>query len=277
MNGNIAPNTSSESPDLGSRQSPVTQLPESQFRNGARMIDFILLGICAVVVWLVASDGAWNAAITFVSSLIGGLIAMNYFEPLANFLQTTVASSFEWQHRVDIIALLGLFAFSIFALKTLGEALLPTYAELHGYVYDAARWGCAGLTGLVVTGVVCTSLHVAPLPREFLGFTPERANMIGLAPDRMWLGFVQYASEKSLARVAPDGRKAIFDGATAPINPADPNKGQQVWASFPIKYATRRQQYAAGAIAAAPATAAPPPTSGGASRNTNPNAGTGGF
>lgn len=250
---------------------------ESRIRNGARMIDFILLGIFGVVVWLVASDGAWNAAITFTSTLIAGLIAMNYFEPLANFLQQTVASSFEWQHRVDIIALLGLFALGIFALRTLGEALLPTYAELHGYVYDGARWGCAALTAMVVTGVICTSLHVAPLPREFLGFTPERSNMLGLAPDRMWLGFVQRASEKSLARVAPDGSKAIFDGPVAPINPADPASKQQVWASFPIKYATRRQQYAAGAIATTPTTSTPPPSTGGPSRNTNPNAGTGGF
>lgn len=239
------------------------------------MIDVILLVILGLVVWKVSADGPWSAAIAFVSVLLSGLVAMNYFEPLANLLQSTVAGSYEWQHRIDIIALLGLFAGGVFALRALGEVLLPTYAELDGMVYQAAQWGFAILTGYVFTAIICTSLHVAPLPREFLGFTPERGNMLGMAPDRQWLALTQYVSENSMRRARADGRPLIFDGAVYPANPADPNSSH-VWAAFPIKYATRRQLFASGALVQMqPATTAPPPSA--PSQRAAPNAGTGGF
>jgi len=240
------------------------------------MIDIILLAIFGVVIWMVASDGPWSAAIVFVSVLLSGLLAMNYFEPLANFLQSSVASSFEWQHRIDIIAFYGILCAGIFAFRTAGEALLPTYAELQGPVYEGARWGFAVLTGYLLTAIICMSLHLAPLPREFLGFTPERGNLLGTAPDRQWLALTQYISEKSMQRIRPDGRPVIFDGAVFPSNPAD-NTSLQIWSSLPIKYATRRQRYVSGGAAPGPAVAPPPQTSPSTSRGNDPTAGTGGF
>ncbi|WP_437229714.1 CvpA family protein [Planctomicrobium sp. SH661] len=239
------------------------------------MIDLLLLAIFGVVVWMVGSDGPWSAAIGFVSVLLSGLVAMNYFEPLANFLQSTVAGSYDWQHRIDIICLLGLFAGGIFALRALGEVLLPTYAELHGLVYQAAQWGFAALAGYVVMAVICTSLHVAPLPREFLGFAPERGNLLGTAPDRQWLALTQYVSEKSMRRTRGDGRPNIFDGAVFPANPSDPATAHP-WAAFPIKYATRRQLYASGG-AQTTSTPAAPVNTGSAPAGSTPKADTGGF
>jgi hypothetical protein len=241
------------------------------------MIDLLLLAVLGVVTWLVASDGPWNAAITFVASLLSGLFALNYFEPAAEFLSSTVMSGFDWQNRADIIALLGLFCLGVFVLRSIGEVLLPTYAEVHGYVHQAAQWGFGLLSGYVVMAVICVSLHVAPLPREYLGFTAERQNFFGMAPDRQWLAFTQYASEKSLRRSRGDGLPVIFDGARFP---AIPGVGaDEVWASFPIKYAARRQQYASGgAVTAQPASGvpanAPPPPQVPIS---SPSAGTGGF
>ena len=46
-----------------------------------------------------------------------------------------------------------------------------------------------------------TALHVAPLPREFMGFRPERKNLFDFAaPDRQWLALTQYVSETSLQK-----------------------------------------------------------------------------
>jgi len=239
------------------------------------MIDIILLAIFGIVVWMVASDGPWSAAIAFVSVLLSGLIAVNYFEPVANLIQQNGAGSFEWQNRLDILVFFGLFSISVFVLRSASETLLPTYAEVHGLVYDGARWGFALLTGYLLTAIICMSLHLAPLPREFLGFTPERGNLLGMAPDRQWLALAQFISEKAMRRVRPDGRSVIFDGAAFPANPADP-KSMRIWASFPIKYATRRQRYASGTpIQSQTAGPAPPVTP--STGQANPNAGTGGF
>jgi hypothetical protein len=241
------------------------------------MIDLLLLAVLGVVTWLVASDGPWNAAITFVASLLAGLFAMNYFEPLAGFLSSTLMSAYDWQNRSDIIALLGLFCLGVFVLRTIGEILLPTYAEVHGYVHQGAQWGFGFLTGMVVMAVVCVSLHVAPLPREYLGFTAERQNFFGMEPDRRWLAFTQYASEKSLRRSGGDGLPVIFDGTRFP---AIPGQGaDEIWSSFPIKYAARRQQYASGGTASPQPTSAAPASSSPAPQVpiNSPRAGTGGF
>jgi hypothetical protein len=57
------------------------------------------------------------------------------------------------------------------------------------------------------------------------------------APDRRWLGFVQYVSEHVLYR----GR--IFDGPVWDVPGANPPR-TDVWPSFPIRYATRRADLA---------------------------------
>ncbi|WP_437201737.1 CvpA family protein [Planctomicrobium sp. SH664] len=226
------------------------------------MIDLLLLLLLGGVTFLVANERAWGAAITLISCLLAGLFAMNYFEPLAAFLGQNVLTSYQWQHCWDIIALLGLFAGGVSLLRVLGDKLMPTYAEVHPLVYEGARWGCGLATGYVVVAIVLTSLHVAPLSREFLGFAPERRNFFGLAPDIQWLAFTQYVSEHNLATTQLDGQPHIFDGAVFESLPPDAST-RQVWSSFPIRYAARRQLYASGTAAgtAAPAggTVAPPP------------------
>ena len=50
------------------------------------MIDIALLLVWGIVTWCVASEGPWGAAIVCISSVISGLLAMNFFEPTAEFL-----------------------------------------------------------------------------------------------------------------------------------------------------------------------------------------------
>lgn len=207
------------------------------------MIQILLLALLIGIAFLVANEGPQSAAITFVSVLFSGLLAMNFFEPLANLLSSQVLSSFEWQHRWDVIALLGIFAGSVALMRLAGDRLFPTYAPVTALIYHPARWGLGILTGYTVMAMILTSLHVAPLPREFLGFTPEGHNFFGMAPDRQWLALTQYVSEYSLQRI--DGSPRIFDGVKYPAIPNDVNTSR-VWSSFPIRYAARRELFTTG-------------------------------
>jgi hypothetical protein len=71
------------------------------------------------------------------------------------------------------------------------------------------------------------TLHMAPLGREFLfgSFQPEKRMVLGLAPDRQLLGFMQNISMGAYARGA--GTDHVFD----------PN------GEYMLKYASRRQEY----------------------------------
>lgn len=222
------------------------------------MIDLLLIAIVAGVTWCVASEGAWGAGFTLFAVIVSGLMAMSLFESVANFLQSTLSDSYAWQHRWDVIALVGLFALGVFGLRTATEQLMPVDIEVHGLVFDVARWACGFLSGYVTMAFLLTALHTAPLPREFLGFKPEPERrsgpLAGLAPDFQWLGFTHYVTEKAF-RKGSGG--PIWDGPTFSVSPgASGEPGQiKVWPSFPIRYATRRAQYY-GTVA--PSTPAPP-------------------
>lgn len=221
------------------------------------MIDLLLLAIIGAVTWCVASEGAWGAALTFLSVLIAGLLAMNWFEGLAQVLENNVASSIEWSHRWDVIALLGLFAGFAFGLRALTEQIMPTFVQVHPIAFNVSRWTFGLMTGYLAAAIILTSLHVSPLPRNFWGFTPERDNLIDVsAPDRQWLAYTQYVSERILRK----GQYGpVFDGDQFPAIPGQ-QETVQIWSSFPMRYAMRRQRYEA----MAPQLAAPPPPTGGA-------------
>ena len=209
------------------------------------MIDILLLAVVGVVAWCVASEGAWGAGFTFVAVLMAGLLAMNFFEPLANYLEYNIAGSAGWAARWDVISLVGLFTLFTFLLRLLADYLSPTFIPVHPLVHEGGRWGFGVLTGYITMAVLLTALHTAPLPREFIGFTPERNNFLGLAaPDRQWLGFTQYVSERSLRG------DRIFDGPRLTIG----DSRNQIWPSFPIRYASRRESLASGGGATATTT-----------------------
>ena len=237
------------------------------------MIDIVLIAVLAGVTYFVAQEGPWGAAFTLFSVIIAGLVAMNFFEPLANALVGGLG--FAWQEKVDIIALLGIFSLIVFLLRMATDYLMPTYVEVQGLLWDIGRWVLGAATGYAMVAILLTSLHTAPLPREFAGFSPERGNFLNMAPDRQWLAFVQYLSEKAFGT----GTGQIFDYADE-STPGTPPGWQ--FSTFPIRYAHRREAYVSynqltpiagppapgGAVPAAPGGAAAPgaPAGGGSGR-----------
>lgn len=220
------------------------------------IIDIALLLIIALVAWSVAGEGPWGSALKFLSVLFSGLLAINFFEPLAAFLESLFP---EYGSFADVVSLVGLFSLLVIVCQVATDQISPTSIELEGMVYQLAKWVFPLATGYVTAAILLTALHTAPLPREFFGFKPERKNLFNLAaPDRQWLGFTQHVSEKVLR----NGR--MFDGQefTSPGN-----RQKMVLPSFAIRYATRRDQLAHGGGAAPPPVVAPSSGGGGTPSN----------
>lgn len=224
------------------------------------MIDIALLIILGLVAWCVASEGAWGAVLVFLSTFFAGIIAINYFEPLADLLDKTLNLGYAWTNRWDFIAYMLLFIAAAFAIRIGVERIMPTFIEVHPLAHDGVRWVVGVMTGYLTVAIVLTSMHLTPLPRTFLGFQPERDNFLGLsAPDRQWLGYVQYMTEKAFSR----GGGHMFDGSTVQLSDGT----QVVIPSFTIRYASRRSMTGGGSANApaieAPAPVVVPPSSGG--------------
>jgi hypothetical protein len=212
------------------------------------MIAGILLLVLVLVTYCVASEGAWGAGLTFLCVLFAALLAMNLFEPAAELLEGALGLS--WRYRVDFVALVGLFTALTFGLRLATERLAPTFIETDGVTHEVGRWGLGLATGYLTMAFLLTALHTAPLPRtvtaagvdEFLGFEAEKGNFLGLYPDRQWLGFVQHVSRKGLNR----GEAYVFDG---PEYTVGEHEGR-VWPSFPLRYASRREELGSVPVAA---------------------------
>jgi hypothetical protein len=213
------------------------------------LFPFLLALIFGIVTWCVASEGAWGAALTFLCVLFAGLLAMNFFEPVAAFIERSGGNFFI--RYADVIALVGLFALFTFLGRAVTEQLSKIDIEMDARAYQFGRWLFAAATGYTTMAFLLTALHTAPLPREFIGFRPEADNFFDVdAPDRRWLGFVQYVSEHVLYR----GR--IFDGPVGDVPGANPPR-TDIWPSFPIRYATRRADLASGIVKKASSSPAP--------------------
>lgn len=248
------------------------------------IIDFLILAVIGLVTWCVAAEGALGAGTMFFTVVLSGLLAMNFFEPLADLLDNIGFIGM----RADMIALLGLFGVLVTLARIAAEQISPTFISMQGLVYDIGRWGFGFLTGYATAAILLTALHTAPLPREFAGFRPERNNLFdAVAPDRQWLGFTQYVTEKPFSRnqgvphpitgeihVMP----RIFDGRTAyhwaefnsarvleeSQNMASSSSGDAALAeaasrivipSFLARYADRREMMGGASEAGAPAPA----------------------
>ena len=211
------------------------------------MIDIILLAVLGVVTYLVASEGIWGAVINFFLVVFAGLLAMDFFEPTAQFLGKSLPA---WNNRMDFIALIGLFAILVGLGRWASVYLSPAQIEINSNLYQVGRWVFAFATGYVTMAIFLTSLHTANLPRNFWGFEPERKNLFGLAsPDRQWLAFTQHVSE-DVCR----GRRP-FDAMVYQVPGTNDEAHKFTLSTFPIKYASRREKAYGGTGGSAP----PPP------------------
>jgi hypothetical protein len=217
------------------------------------MIDFILLIIFGLVTWCVSGDGAFGAAVTCISVIVAGLLAMNFFEPAAAFGEK-ITNNGTWLYRWDMIALLGLFIVFTLLIRLATTNLSRKYIQMSNLTHEVCRWLFGVITGYVVMAICLTALHTAPFPRDMtsLGFTPERKNLFDvIAPDRQWLGFTQYASEKVFG-----GNGRYFDGPVSDFIDG-PGESNTVWPSFPIRYASRREELSGAFFGTSRPTASP--------------------
>lgn len=209
------------------------------------MIDILCLAVIGATAYFVSNEGAWGAVHSFLCVLLSALIATNYFEQVATILE---GLSPGYRHFMDVIALVGLFIGCVFALRLGSEHLVQVYIGLPSAMDTAGKWLFGAATGYLTMAFLLMALHTAPFPREFLGFKPERPNCFGMAPDRQWIGFMQYVTEKPYGWYVfqdPDTKQPIahaFDGKYELLGDKKASYPNTIWPSFPIRYAMRRDR-----------------------------------
>ena len=196
-------------------------------------INLLLLAIFVGCAASLATAGLWSNFITLVNVITAALLAVNYWEPLADWLQAKDSS---YTYLFDFVALWGIFGVGMGLLRPVTDALSKVKVKFIKPVDLGVGIFLACWVGWVLVCFATMTLHTAPLSRTFLGFqkTPETRMFFGLAPDHTWLGFVQKESQGALARNIqvkhPDGK--LTNG-----NKFDPD------GEFILKYGERRARF----------------------------------
>jgi len=169
---------------------------------------FLMFLILAACIGVLYPEGLWSNAVRLVNVVTAALVAMNFFEPLANFIEGWgewfASATYFW----DFLSLWIVFAVSMIVMRLATDSISRVKVRFLKVVDRAGSAFFAACVGGVLLSFVMTTLHTAPLAANFLfgGFDPSR-RMLLVGPDRQWLGFVQHASKGAFARSEP----VVFD------------------------------------------------------------------
>jgi hypothetical protein len=166
------------------------------------LLTLFLLAIFLATIGLLFNQGLWSVLLALVNVVAAGLVATNYFEPLAN--------TFGKRNYADFFALWLVFVGAFIVLRLITDILSRANVAFDPWVDRIGGALLAAVVGWVLVCFTLFSLHVAPLGRTaFNGAFMEspQAKMLGVGPDRLWLAFVHRQSKAALGRDADH----IFD------------------------------------------------------------------
>ena|SRR5688572_17322234 len=165
-----------------------------------------LLNLCLIIIFLVCllmslASGLWGNLIMVFNVLLAALIATNYFEPLAGWLDGQMPS---YTFLVDFIAMWLIFSLSIVVLRAITDTLSRVKVRFKKPVELVGGLVCGGIVGWLMICFSLFSLHTAPLGVTFLGggFNPGANMFFGMAPDRSWGRFAAGQSDAESGALA---------------------------------------------------------------------------
>ena len=130
------------------------------------VINLIVAVLILGMTYALASEGLWGAALMFFNVLFGGLIAFNFYEPLAKLLADNVPllSGF-----ADTVCLMLLFIVATFILRLTTETLAPAMVRFPAPLYHLGRFVFALGCSLDDDGDPAAAFETAPVHKKIFG------------------------------------------------------------------------------------------------------------
>jgi hypothetical protein len=172
------------------------------------VIDLVLSFLILLMTYALSSEGLWGAALMFFNVLFGGLIAFNFYEPLARLIDST---GIGWGFS-DTLSLLGIFCVAVLLLRMTTETIAPAMVRFPAPIYHGGRLFFALATSLVTMAILILAFHVAPVHKRIFGAIDYKYKPpFGLGLDHHWLGFFQYTTGEVFARYGEGGTRDPFN------------------------------------------------------------------
>lgn len=181
------------------------------------VVDLVIAGLILGMTYALMSEGLWGSALMFFNVLFAGIIAFNFYEPLAALLAGNLGflSGF-----ADTLCLMTVFIAALVVFRLTTETLAPAMVRFPAPVFQIGRI-FFGLAGAVVTmAILLLAFEAAPVHKKVftaVDYKYEPPFHMGL--DREWLGFFQYTTGAIFANRNQDkkdwmgeyGNAKVFD------------------------------------------------------------------
>ncbi len=165
----------------------------------------VVMFICVAMLW---NEGMWANALNLVNVTLAAALATNLYEPAADYLEKQMAS---FTYLLDFLCLWAIFALVYSVLRACTDGISNHAVRFRLPIERGGRIVFALATAWVLACFITTSIHTAPLSvspfRGSFAKEPLSNDFFGLAPDRMWLGFMHSRSSGALAKSTP----RVFD------------------------------------------------------------------
>ncbi len=173
------------------------------------MLTAIVLLLMGVGFYAGFREGIFTSLCMLVNSFLAGLIAFNFFEPLADLLEPILRGSVLADYE-DFLALSLFFLVAFMLLRLLTNNLSNRLIDLRPQVQQFGGGGIGLLAGYLIGGFFLCALQTLPWHETFFNFEPRSEQESGLRavwpPDRAWLSMMRFAGANCLAwtEIAPD-------------------------------------------------------------------------
>ena len=186
------------------------------------ILTLIFIVVAFIVIAMLWTEGMWANALRLTNTVFGAIVAMNNYEPVADYLDNLLPS---FTYVADYLAVWFLFAIAFNLFRAITDSVSKHRVRFKMPVEHTFRVLFAVGTAWVMICFICATLHMAPLARTCFrggfGKEPMANYFFGTAPDRMFLGFMHSRSRTALSASQP----RVFDP-----------EGE-----FILKYGARRQ------------------------------------
>ncbi len=169
------------------------------------MLAVLTLVIMAVVAYAYWKEGLLTAVTMCVNVFVAGLVAFNFFEPLADLLDSVLADTFLHGYE-DGFCLVLLFGLALGGLRWATNSLANSDLDYHPLLARAGTVLFSLVTGYLVAGFLVCVLETLPWHQNFLYFELTSDTEGGAAtirrvlpPDHVWLGLMFRAGAVPLA------------------------------------------------------------------------------
>jgi hypothetical protein len=175
------------------------------------VLTFLTILIMLILAYIYLVDGLATAFTMFCNVFLAGLIAFNFWEPLADLLEPAFARSFFAGYE-DALCLVILFSLTLGLLRLVTNSLSFAAIYFHPLLQNIGGAFSGLATGYLISGFLICVFQTLPWHERFMGFQPEcdpkePGLRQVLPPDRVWLALMHRAGLGPFAW----GDKPTFD------------------------------------------------------------------